>query len=46
VAREMTVNSLRQKTFPAALTASGESRATAFGSHASAKTVLAFAGSF
>jgi hypothetical protein len=46
VPREMAVDSLWQKAFSAALTASGQRRPTAFGRHASAKTVLTLASSF
>jgi len=44
--RVMAIHSLRQQTFPAPLTAPRKSSATAFGSHAGAKTVLALASSF
>jgi hypothetical protein len=40
----MHLDSLRQETFAAALTAPGESRASAFGAHARAETVLLFPG--
>jgi hypothetical protein len=42
----MEIDSLWQKAFAAALTASGQCRPTAFGSHASAKSVLTLASSF
>jgi len=46
VAREMASRSFRQQTFSAALTTPGKSGPTAFGSHASAKPMLALARSF
>jgi len=45
VARVMTIDSLGQETFPAALTAPGKSGTSAFGSHSGAETVLPLASS-
>ena len=45
VPREMHFDSLGQETLTAALTASGECGAAAFGAHARAETVLLFPGS-
>jgi hypothetical protein len=42
----MAIDPLRQKSFPAALTASRKGGAAAFGSHAGTKTVLLLASSF
>jgi hypothetical protein len=44
MALEMNFHAFRQKSFAAALTAPGERGAPAFGAHASAETVLLFAG--
>jgi hypothetical protein len=42
----MTLDSLWQKTLPAALTAPSQGGPSTFGSHPSTKTVLTFASSF
>jgi hypothetical protein len=42
----MAIDSLRQETFSASLTASRKGGAAAFGSHAGTKTVLLLASSF
>lgn len=42
----VTLDSLRQKTFPAPLTASRKGGTAAFGSHARTKAVLTFASPF
>jgi hypothetical protein len=42
----MPFNAFREQTFSAALTPTRQDRATAFGTHPRAETVLTFAGSF
>jgi hypothetical protein len=46
VPREVHFHAFREKAFAAALTASGESRATTFGAHPGAETMLLFPGPF